>query len=47
VIARIARDVIGAEVEEERMTCKKGCSRDGISKLWISKRDQLPVLSKA
>lgn len=36
VIATRASEVIGAEVDEERMTCKKGCSSDGISKLLIS-----------
>ena len=36
VIATSAREVMGAEVEDDRITCRKGCRRDGISKLLIS-----------
>ena len=36
VIATIAREVIEAEVEDERMTWRKGWSKDGMSKLRIS-----------
>jgi hypothetical protein len=36
VIATRARDVIGAEVAEACMTCRKGCSNDGVSNLCIS-----------
>ena len=36
VIATIASDVMGADVEDDRMTCRKGCSKDGISKLLMS-----------
>jgi len=31
-----ARDVIGADVEDDRMTCRKGCKREGVSKVPIS-----------
>ena len=36
MIATRAREVIGAEVEEERMTWRKGWSKDGISKVLMS-----------
>lgn len=36
VIATIAREVMEAEVEDERITCRKGCSKAGMSKLRIS-----------
>ena len=36
VMATIASEVIGADVEDDRMTCRNGCSREGISKLLIS-----------
>lgn len=36
VIAMRASEVIGAEVEEERMTCKKGWSMEGVSKVRMS-----------
>ena len=36
VIATSAREVIGADVEDERMTCRKGWSKEGISKHRIS-----------
>lgn len=36
VIAIRAREVMEAEVEELRMTCRKGCSRLGVSKVLIS-----------
>jgi hypothetical protein len=36
VIAMRASEVMGAEVEEERMTCRKGCSIDGVSKVRMS-----------
>lgn len=36
VMATIASDVIGADVEDERMTCRNGCSKEGISKSLIS-----------
>lgn len=36
MIATRASEVMGAEVEEERMTWRKGWSRDGISKFLIS-----------
>ena len=36
VIATIAREVMEAEVEDERITCRKGCSNAGMSKLRIS-----------
>jgi len=39
VMATIARDVIGAEVEEERMTWRKGWMRARTSKVLISARD--------
>lgn len=32
VIATKAREVMEAEVEEERMTCRKGCRSEGVSK---------------
>ena len=38
VMATTASDVIGADVEDERMTCRNGCNREGISKLLISAR---------
>lgn len=31
-----ARDVMGADVEDDRMTCRKGCRREGVSKVLIS-----------
>ncbi len=40
VIATIASEVIGAEVEEDRITWRKGCSRDGMSKLLMSGKNQ-------
>ena len=36
VMAMRASEVIGADVEEERMTWRKGCSIDGVSKVLIS-----------
>lgn len=36
VIAMRASEVIGAEVEEERMTCRKGWSIEGVSNVLIS-----------
>ena len=35
-MAMRARDVIGAEVDDERMTWRKGCSIDGVSKVLMS-----------
>ena len=35
-MAMRASEVIGADVEEERMTWRKGCSIDGVSKVLIS-----------
>lgn len=32
-----ARDVMGADVEDDRMTCRKGCRREGVSKVLISR----------
>ena len=32
----IARDVMGAEADEERMTCRNGCRSDGESNVLIS-----------
>ena len=31
-MATKASEVIEADVEDERMTCRKGCSKDGVSK---------------
>lgn len=31
-----AKDVMGAEVEEERMTRRNGCSNSGVSKVRMS-----------
>lgn len=31
-----AREVIGAEVDDDRMTWRKGCNKDGISKNRMS-----------
>jgi hypothetical protein len=36
VMATRARDVIGAEVEDDRMTCKNGFNSEGVSKRRIS-----------
>jgi hypothetical protein len=36
VMAMRASDVIGAEVDEERMTCRKGWSIEGVSKVRMS-----------
>ena len=36
VMAMRASEVIGAEVDEERMTCRKGWSIDGVSKVLMS-----------
>ena len=36
VIAMRASEVMGAEVEEERMTCRKGWSMEGVSKVRMS-----------
>jgi hypothetical protein len=35
-MAMRARDVIGAEVDDERMTWRNGCSIDGVSKILTS-----------
>lgn len=35
-MAMRARDVIGAEVDEERITWRKGWSIDGVSKVLMS-----------
>jgi hypothetical protein len=35
-VAMRAKDVMEADVEEERMTCKNGCSRAGVSKFLMS-----------
>jgi hypothetical protein len=35
-MAMRASDVMGAEVDDERMTCRKGCSIEGVSKVLIS-----------
>lgn len=32
---------MGAEVEEDRMTCRKGCRREGMSNVLISVRCQV------
>jgi hypothetical protein len=37
VIAMSASEVMGADVEEERMTCRKGWSIEGVSKVLMSK----------
>ncbi len=39
-MATKAREVMGAEVEEERITWRNGWSKDGISKLLISAKNQ-------
>ena len=39
-MATIASDVIEAEVEDERITCKKGCRREGVSKTLLSMKIQ-------
>lgn len=36
VIAMSASDVIGAEVDEERMTWRNGCSIEGVSNFLMS-----------
>jgi hypothetical protein len=36
VMAMRASEVMGAEVEEERMTCRKGWSIAGVSKVLMS-----------
>jgi hypothetical protein len=36
VIATRAREVMGADVAEAWITCRKGCSKDGVSNLCIS-----------
>jgi hypothetical protein len=36
VIAMRASEVMGAEVDEERMTCRKGWSIEGVSKVLMS-----------
>ena len=36
VIAMRASEVMGAEVDEDRMTCRKGWSIEGVSKVRIS-----------
>ena len=36
VIAMRAREVMGAEVDEERMTCRKGCNIEAASTVCIS-----------
>ena len=40
MIETIAREVIGADVDDERITCRKGCSKEGMSKLLISREDE-------
>lgn len=41
VMAMRARDVIGAEVDDERITWRNGCNNDGISKERISMYHEL------
>ena len=36
VMATNAKEVMGAEVDEDRMTCRKGCNSEGVSKLPMS-----------
>ena len=38
VMAMSASDVMGAEVDEERMTCRKGWSIEGVSKALMSEQ---------
>lgn len=38
VMAMRASDVMGAEVDEERMTCRKGWSIEGVSKVRMSEQ---------
>ncbi len=35
----MAKEVMVAEVEEERMTWRKGCSREGVSNVRISNKE--------
>ena len=42
----IARDVMGAEADEERMTCRNGCRRDGESNVLISLKLARSLLSR-
>ena len=45
VMAMSAKDVIGAEVDDDRMTCKKGCNSAVVSKALISvPYERLPIL---
>ena len=43
MMATSAREVIGAEVDEERITCRKGWSSEGISKVLMSVKAQLKL----
>lgn len=36
VIATRASEVIGPDIEEDRITCRNGCKREGVSKVVIS-----------
>jgi hypothetical protein len=38
VMATRAREVIGAEVADARITWRKGCNNEGVSNWWMSGR---------
>jgi hypothetical protein len=45
VMELMARDVMGAEADEERMTCKNGCRSEGESNVLISLQAARSLLS--
>jgi hypothetical protein len=45
VMAARAREVIGAEVAEARMTWRKGCNNEGVSNFRMSDRRSEKLLS--
>src|SRR5450432_3161363 len=46
-MATRASDVIGADVDDERMTCRNGCNREGVSKVRISLQPTKSALKRA